>query len=134
MLYTYKDIILFNLILIMTSLVKKSFYTTVWLASFSLNTVFAVDAGGIFWNTKVTVGGENRNIETAVQSYIEQFSLYLSLIAVAYALWWGFNILTAAWDEEKVKTGKTIIIHALIWLLVIFIAKLIINTFLNLLA
>jgi hypothetical protein len=35
----------------------------------------------------------------------------------------GFNILTAAWDEEKVKKGKTILMQAIGWLIVVFIAN-----------
>jgi hypothetical protein len=40
-----------------------------------------------------------------------------------YWLYGGFNILTAAWEEEKVKNWKKIIINALIWLVVIFLVS-----------
>jgi hypothetical protein len=41
-------------------------------------------------------------------------------------LWGAFNILTAAWDEEKVKKGKTILMQAVAWLIVVFLANSII--------
>ena len=51
----------------------------------------------------------------------------LYFIAIVFALYGWFQILTAAWDEEKVKKGKTTLINATIWLIVIFLASIIIN-------
>lgn len=118
----------------MKNVIKNSFYATTWLMLTSLNSVFAADAGSVFWTNKVTVSWEERTLDVALQGYINNFALFLSLIAVWFALYGGFNILTAAWDEEKVKTGKTILIQAMLWLLVIFIANSIIKWFLGLLA
>jgi hypothetical protein len=47
--------------------------------------------------------------------------MFLALAAVLYGLWGGFNILTAGWDDNKVKAGKTILINAWIWLVIIFL-------------
>jgi hypothetical protein len=38
----------------------------------------------------------------------------LYFVAVVFALYGGFQILTAAGDEEKVKKGKTTLINAVI--------------------
>lgn len=51
----------------------------------------------------------------------------LYFIAVLFALWGGFQILTAGGDEEKVKKGKTTLIQAVIGLIVIFLASQIIT-------
>jgi len=71
--------------------------------------------------------------DTVVQWYISNALGFLYLIAVLYAIWWGFNILIAAWEEEKVKTWKTVIIHALIWVVVIFLAGTVVSWLMGLL-
>jgi len=50
-----------------------------------------------------------------------------NILNVVFALWGGFNILTAGGDEEKVKKGKTILIQAAIGLVVIFLASSIVQ-------
>ncbi len=51
----------------------------------------------------------------------------LYFVAVVFALYGGFQILTAGGDEEKVKKGKTTLIQAVIGLVVIFLASNIIR-------
>lgn len=48
--------------------------------------------------------------------------VYLSIIAVMYGLWGGFQIVTAGGDEEKVKKGRTILIQVIIGIIVIWLA------------
>ena len=62
------------------------------------------------------------NITTTITGFITFIAGFLYFISVLYALYGGFLILTAAGDEEKVKKGKTVIIHAIIGLIVIFLA------------
>jgi len=78
----------------------------------ALNTVNAIDFG----ETKVdpTLKGADGGVDTAAQTLIGNFMTFLGIIAVAYLLWGGFNILTAGGEEEKVKKGKTVIIQAAI--------------------
>ena len=54
---------------------------------------------------------------------------YLNVILCCsfFALYGGFQILTAGWDEEKVKKWKTTLINAVIGLIVIFLASQIIS-------
>lgn len=99
-----------------------------WLAlgaiSYANVSVFATD---IFGTKPVAISGSADSAETAVQTLLSQFLSFLYLIAVIYAIWGGFNILTAGGDEEKVKKGKTILIQAILGLIVIFLASSIIT-------
>lgn len=58
---------------------------------------------------------------------------FLYLIAVMYALWGGFQILTAGGDDKKVSAGKTILIQAGLGLLVIWLSGTIISWVLSVL-
>jgi len=100
---------------------KKSIYSIAWLALVWMNSANAAINFG--WE-KVDWGlrGSNASADIAWQKVIGNLITFLYIVAVAYALWGGFNILTAGWDEEKVKTGKTVLTQALIWLVVIWLA------------
>ncbi len=106
----------------MNNVIKSSFYAVAWLLLLGLNSANAAIG---FWEDKVNTGlkGSENSLEQTVQNLVSNFMIFLSIIAVLYLLWWGMNILTAAWDDEKVKKWKTVIIHAVIWLFVIFIAN-----------
>ena len=71
--------------------------------------------------------GRSDNLETGVQSIIGFITNLLYLISVCYALYGGFLILTSGGDEEKVKKGKTILMHGALGLLVIFLASSLIS-------
>ena len=71
--------------------------------------------------------GSTDSADNAVQVLITNAIGFLYLIAVVFALWGWFNILTAGGDEEKVKKGKTILIQAAIGLVVIFLASSIVQ-------
>jgi hypothetical protein len=64
--------------------------------------------------------------------YILTFLKIISVIVIIYA--W-FNMLTAAWDEDKFKKSKIMVIYAVIWLLIIYLAwpitSFVINVFTN---
>jgi len=114
----------------MKKALKNSLYAIAWTSLLALNSANAwmdIGQGKIdqrlvgTWNDAVTV----------IQSWIAVITTLLYIIAVIVILWAGFQILTAAWDEEKTKKWKTIIIQAVIWLLVIFIASSIITWVIN---
>jgi hypothetical protein len=46
----------------------------------------------------------------------------LSLIALILCLWWWFQIVTAAWDEWKQKKWMSVLKHAAIWLVIIWLS------------
>ncbi len=111
----------------MKKLIKNTFYASTGVALLGLNKLASAwTADWDLWTGKVNPIWEQGELDQAVQRYITNFMVFLSLIAVIYALWGWFNILTAGWDEEKVKKWKTVIIQAAAWLLVIWIARSII--------
>lgn len=109
----------------MNNVLKNGFYAIAWMALISLNTANAA----ISANT-ATVNGWIRTdgtADTVIQNWLSNLLGFLYLAAVLIAIWGGFNILTAAGDEEKVKKGKTILIQAMAWIVVIFLAGSIID-------
>jgi hypothetical protein len=46
----------------------------------------------------------------------------LSLVALVLCLWWWFQIVTAAWDEWKQKKWMSVLKHAAIWLVIIWLS------------
>lgn len=106
----------------MRNIIKTSFYSMMGIILVGLQHAnAAIDS----WQQKVQGGiqGSTDTADVTIQNYISTALNYLYLAAVIYALWGGFNILTAAGDDEKVKKGKTVIVHAAIWVLIIFLAN-----------
>lgn len=58
----------------------------------------------------------------SIPRYINLLTSFLTLIAVIYAIWGWFLILTAAGDEDKVKKWRTVILNAALGLVVIWLA------------
>ena len=105
---------------------KKTLATIAWtLLVAQTNVSMALN----FWWDKVSdkIKGSNDTGDVAIQNLVGNAALFLGLLAVLYAIWGGFNILTAGWEEEKVKKGKTIIIQAAIGLVVIWLANSIVQ-------
>lgn len=123
----------------MENMIKKSFYAGTglvfgWL--YSLQSAFAANSDSTFGTNKASITSgalEDQPLSEAIQTYINFIMTFLYLIAVLYALWGGFNILTAGGDEEKVKKGKTILIQGALGLLVIWLAGTIVSWVLGLL-
>ncbi len=85
-----------------------------------------VNAAMNFWaDEEVVKEGliwDNTSVDQAGQTIINRALWFLWLLAVLYAMYWGFLILTA-WDqEEKAKKWKKILFLAWLWLVVIFLA------------
>ncbi len=53
---------------------------------------------------------------------IAKFLGFVTIIAVLYVIWAGFQILTAGGDEDKVKKGRTTIIQVVIGIVVMWLA------------
>lgn len=84
--------------------------------------------------TQGTTSGDNLEDGNFINTLNNMLGFLVGLlyfIAVLFALWGGFQILTAGGDEEKVKKGKTTLIQAVIGLIVIFLASQIINWVIN---
>lgn len=61
-----------------------------------------------------------KQLDVLIMDWIGYLTGFLYLVALCIGLWWAYNILTAAGDEEKVKTGKSIILRAVLWLVAVF--------------
>jgi hypothetical protein len=109
--------------------VKNAAYASV-AALVSFEQAFAIDAGES--RIDANLKGRNDTLEGGVQRMMSFITNLLYLIAVGYALYGGFLILTSGGDEEKVKKGKTILLHGALGLLVIFLASSIVSFVLRL--
>ncbi len=117
--------------------IKKTSYGVagVVLSSMASLSAFA-QSDTTFWVNKASTTGqnlENRPLSEAVQYYVNFLMTFLYLIAVLYALWGGFLILTAGGEDDKVTKGKTILIQWGLWLLVIWLAGTIVKWILSVL-
>ena len=101
----------------MTTL-KKGLYSIVGLMA----TTSAALAGP-FDGKAVTIAGTSQNsAEVTAQNLINNALMFLSILAVGYGIWGGFQIVTAGGDEDKVKKGRTILIQVVIGIIVIWLA------------
>ncbi len=57
-----------------------------------------------------------------IATIIKQLLTLVSIVAVGYVLWAGFQIMTAGGDEEKVKSGRKTIIYVIIGIVVMWLA------------
>ncbi len=108
---------------------KKSLYAIAWVSLLAINNVNAAitpDTRPVDPNIR-TAG----SAEVVIQRWVWNVMGLLFIIAVLYWLWGGFNILTAGWDEEKVKNGKTVIINSLLWLVVIYVVGTVVELLLK---
>ena len=109
----------------MNNVIKNSFYAflglaLVWLNNAALALKFGEErAAELQWSTKTA--------DQVITQWVAFIVTFLYLVAVIVMIYGGFLILTAAWDEEKVKKGKTILIQAAAWLVVVFIAGSIVD-------
>ncbi len=114
----------------MKNTIKNTAYAAAGAGLLALNTTnAAIDATGRQIDARLK-WSENDAV-TVIQNWVATITMLLYIIAVIVILWAGFQILTAAGDEEKTKKWKTIIIQAIVWLLVIFIASSLVTWVLN---
>ncbi len=111
--------------------ITKPLYAT--LASLMLaESTFAADGKTLFGSDKA--GGFNTGGSdpyAAITGTIIKLLSLVTIVAVAYALYAGFQIMTAGGDEEKVKTGRKTIINVLIGIVVMWLAYAIVTFVLN---
>ena len=108
----------------MKNLAKVWFYSLAWVALTGLGVANAAINPGNVTNQNIITQGSADNV---IQWYIANALNFLYLVAVVYAIWGGFNILTAGGEDDKVKKGKTVIIQALIGIVVIFLSGTIVE-------
>lgn len=124
--------LLLHIIIPVTLLIKYFFMKNILMTSTAVllaaqaQVVSAIDVD----KTKTATKGDNitdGNLVGTLDLILGYFIGLLYFIAVLFALYGGFMILTAGGDEEKVKKGKTTLIQAVIGLAVIFLASQIIS-------
>ena len=74
-----------------------------------------------------TTSMKNDGLIITIKNFINRVLWLLSLIAMALCLWWGFQMLTANWDETKYKKWFTILKQAWIGLAIIALSWLIVS-------
>ncbi len=75
-----------------------------------------------------------KDANVAIMDVVKALLQFVTLIAVAYALYGGFMILTAGGDDARAKKGRTIIIQVLIGIVVMWLAYAIVSLVVNALA
>jgi len=89
-----------------------------------------------FWNqpwTNIWVPGWNEwwtwntHFLDFVQNGVNWILGILWLITIILLIWWGFQMITAAWDDTKYKKWFTILKQAVVWLIMIWVSALIVN-------
>ncbi len=99
-----------------------------------LSTFFIVDntVFSAFWleNINENIVWDNNTVDVTVQSYVQILLWFLYILAIIYWIYWWFLIFTAEEDDEKIKKWKKVIITALLWVVLIFLAWPIVDLFL----
>ena len=114
--------------------IQKGIFSLVWFAS-TVSSALAASTAATFGTDKVTVSGTSANsAEITIQTLIDRAMMFLALIAVGFAIWAGFMIVTAGGDEEKVKKGRTILVQVVIGIIVIVLAGSIVKWVITLVA
>lgn len=68
-----------------------------------------------------------------IQWIVKYILSFIALIGTIYIIYAWFTLLVSAWDEEKTKNTKNIIIYVIIWMMIIFLAGPIIDLVLKML-
>ena len=112
---------------LMKKLWKNTIYAILWILLLNLNYVNAEIIVNK-WSTAVNLSNtQDGDFVATIELMVWYIVWLLYLIAIIFGLYAWFQILTAWWDEEKVKKWKTTMINVAIWLIVIFLSSSIIN-------
>ncbi len=108
----------------MKNFLTKTTALTAWIM-FSMLGLFSETFAAIlpwFWRVKEWAKWNEQDLSLYIQDLIVWFLGFLALIAVIIFIVAWFMIMTAWGDEDKVKKGKTWMINAIIWIIIIFLA------------
>lgn len=78
-----------------------------------------------------TATGGQGNARQLVLTIVNFFLTFLGLLAVIMIIYGGFLYVSAAGKEDKIETGKKIIMYAVIGIIIILLSFAIVNTVLN---
>lgn len=106
----------------MKNMIKKSLFSVAGIFLLAQNN-FANAMNFGEGNVSSGVKGSENTADTVIQNLITTAATFLAIVAVIFAIYGWFSILTAGGADDKVKKWKTILVQALLWLLVIWIAN-----------
>ena len=92
----------------MKNIIKTGAYSLIAMSSVTFSNVLAAPDYNTQWAE--ALGGANANawnIWTTIVNIMSYILWFLALIGVIFAIYAWFQILTAGWDDDKVKKGKT---------------------------
>jgi Zn-dependent protease with chaperone function len=110
--------------------ITKSLYALAGTALVAENTF----AAGINFTKNDPVdlkGGNDQSALAGITRVITNLLGLVTLVAVAYCLYAGFQIMTAGGDEEKVKSGRKTIINVIIGIVVMWLSYFIVTFIVN---
>lgn len=103
----------------MKKMLKNTFYTSTAIVLTGLNYVNAIDFGK--WDDRLA--WDKDPLDVVLKDWLTYLTSLLYIIVIVMMIYWGFNIITAGWAEDKVKKWKTILMQAAWWLVVVFLAN-----------
>ncbi len=85
------------------------------------------------WIEKITEINtlETRGASEYIQDVVGYILTFVALIAIIIIIYAWFNLLTSIWDEDKAKKSKQIIMYAILWIALIYIAGPLIRFVIN---
>ncbi len=76
---------------------------------------------------------KDRKASVYIQDIIKYLLWFVTLVAVIYIIYSGFQIMISAGSDDKVKKSKTTIFHVLVWIILIWLAYSIVTFLMNVL-
>lgn len=76
---------------------------------------------------------KDRKASSYVQDLIKYTLWFVTLIAVVYIIYSGFQIMISAWSDEKVKKSKSTIFYVIMWIALMWLAYPIVSFILKIL-
>lgn len=67
--------------------------------------------------------GNNMTLETFIKSALIYFMGFVSLVALVYIIYAGFQLMTGGWDEEKMKKTRNIILYVILGVVLMWLAR-----------
>ena len=92
---------------------------------FGIHQSNAAGVSGIAGTDKKEAQGDQ--LVNVIKNAINWVLWILSLIVFILLLWWGFQMVTANWDDKKFSAGMTILKQAAIWLGFIAVSWLLVS-------
>lgn len=102
--------------------IQKIWFSSLALLSVTQESFAAIGFEGSGWTIDAWAKWSEKTIDVVIKQWVNFALWFMALAAVIYFIYWWYMILTAGWDDGKVKKGKTILTNAWLWLIVVFIA------------